>query len=92
MGSSAGLDPALLIEPELFAQEEILGRERAFRSKTENQEAKQIGNEAQTKQTQFRHRAISLVVSLLPSNWSQFSPFQVLPVISAEHRTCAVAL
>ena len=40
MGSSARLDPALLIEPELFVQEEILDSERAFRSKPENQEAK----------------------------------------------------
>jgi hypothetical protein len=32
MGDTSGLDSALLVERELFAQEEILGRERAFRS------------------------------------------------------------
>ena len=32
MGGPAGLDSAFLVERELFAQEEILGRERAFGS------------------------------------------------------------
>ena len=32
MGGPAGLDFAFLVERELFAQEEILGRERAIRS------------------------------------------------------------
>ena len=40
MGSSAGLDPALLIEPELFAQEEILGRERASDRKQRSKSAR----------------------------------------------------
>jgi hypothetical protein len=32
MGGSAGFDFAFLLEPELFAQEQILRRERALRS------------------------------------------------------------
>src|SRR5271170_5898031 len=86
MGGPAGPDSALLVERELFAQEEILGRERSYRSETENQKAEQIGKKVQPKQTEFYHAPMSLVFALLPSNWSQFSPFQVTPVIFAEDR------
>jgi hypothetical protein len=55
MGNSAGLDPALLIEPELFAQEEILARERASRSETENQE----GSKSAIKVRQSRHNSVT---------------------------------
>jgi len=86
MGGPAGPDSAFLAERELFAQEEILGRERTFRSETENQKAEQIGKKVQPKQAEFYHGPMSFVFALLPSNWSQFSPFQVTPVIFAEDR------
>jgi len=47
MGDPAGLDSALLIKCELFAQEEILGRERVFGSHSKQQEAGQIGEQVQ---------------------------------------------
>ena len=81
MGSPAGPDSALLVERELFAQEEILGRERTFRAQTENQKAEQIGKKVQPKQAEFHHGPMSFVFALLPSNWSQCSPFQVTPII-----------
>jgi hypothetical protein len=43
MGGPAGPDSAFLVERELFAQEEILGRKRTLRSETENHKAEQIG-------------------------------------------------
>jgi hypothetical protein len=87
MGGPAGPDSAFLVERELFAQEEILGRERTFRSETENQKAEQIGKKVQPKLAEFYHGPMSFVFALLPSNWSQFSPFQVTPVIFAEDRS-----
>src|SRR5580700_9137780 len=39
MGGPAGPDSPFLVERELFAHEEILGRERTFRSETDNQKA-----------------------------------------------------
>jgi hypothetical protein len=83
MGGPAGPDSAFLVEGELFAQEEILGRERSFRSETEHQKAEQIGKKVQPKQAKFYHRPMSFVFALLPLNWSQFSPFQVTPGIFA---------
>jgi hypothetical protein len=43
-------DYAFLVERKLFAQKEILSRERAFGSYPEKQEAEQIGKEVQAKQ------------------------------------------
>jgi hypothetical protein len=76
MGGPAGSDFAFLVERELFAQEEILGRERALRSETEHQKAEQIGKQVQPKQAEFYHAPRSLVLDLLPSKASQFSPFK----------------
>jgi hypothetical protein len=42
-------------EGELFAQEEILGCERAFGSQIENQEVQQIGQQLQPKYAGFYH-------------------------------------
>jgi hypothetical protein len=55
MGGPAGPDAAFLVERELFAQKEILGRERTFRSETEHQKAEQIGKKVQPKQAGFYH-------------------------------------
>ena len=86
MGDSARLDSAFLVKRELLAQEEILRRERAFGSYPEKQEAEQIAKEVQPEQTGFYHGPISLAVVLLPSNSSRFRPFQVTPLILADHR------
>jgi hypothetical protein len=86
MGDPAGFDSAFLVERELLAQKEILGRERAFGSHPEKQEAEQIGTQVQPEQTGFYHGPISLVVALLPSNSSRFRPFQVTQIIFAEHK------
>ena len=86
MGGTSGLDSALLVERELFAQEEILGCERAFRSQTENQKAEQISKEVQPKQAEFHHGRMSFVFGLL-LQIGQFSAFQVTPIIFAEDST-----
>ncbi|MGO9603988.1 MAG: hypothetical protein ACLQAT_11405 [Candidatus Binataceae bacterium] len=86
MGDPARPDSSILTERELFAQKEILGCKRAFRSESENQKTEQIGNEVHPKQAEFYHGPMSFVFALFPSNWSRFSPFQVTPVIFAEDR------
>jgi hypothetical protein len=58
-GGPARPDFSILVECELFAQEEILGRERAFRPETEYQKAEQIGEEVQPKQAEFYHEPMS---------------------------------
>ena len=83
MGSSAGLDPALLIEPELFAQEEILGGELSFGSQAEGQQAKQIGKGVQPTQAACHHAPTSFDFDLHPSIWPLFCPFQVRSLVFA---------
>jgi len=86
LGGPAGLDSALLVDGELLAQEEILRCKRAPGTQTEDQKAEQIAKQVQPEQTGFYHGPISLVVALLPSNSSRLRPFQVTPLIFAEHR------
>jgi hypothetical protein len=90
-GNPAGPDSAFRVERELFAQEEILGRERTSRSETENQKAEQIGKKVQPKQAAFHHRPMSSGFGLLPSNWSH-GAFQVTPVIFAEDSPLEMAV
>src|ERR1022692_4235837 len=84
MRGPAGPDSAFLVERELFAQEEILGCERALRSETEDHKAEQIPKQVQPKQAEFYHAPRSLVFALLPSKCLQFSSFQVTPIICAD--------
>jgi hypothetical protein len=70
MLDSAGLDPALPIEAELFAREEILGRERAYRARTENQELHQIGKQLKSKQTEFHDRPMSFLSKLILADFA----------------------
>jgi hypothetical protein len=68
-GGRRGLDSALLIEHELFAQKEILGCERALdrklRTKKRSKSAKRF---SQSKQDFIMDRCLLFSVSL--SNWS----------------------
>jgi hypothetical protein len=79
-------DFAFLIETELFAQEEILGGQRSFGPKTKEQQAEQIGKQVQPVRTDVHDAARSFVFDLLLSLWLLASPFQVIPLIFAEHR------
>jgi hypothetical protein len=84
-GKSAGLDSAFLVERELLAQKEILGRERAFGSQPEKQEAEHIGTQVQPARAEIHDAPISFLFDLLLSLWLLFSPFQVRPLIFAKH-------
>jgi hypothetical protein len=78
-GDPAELDSALLIETELFAKEEILGRERASGSQPEKQEAEQIGKQVQPARAEIHDAPMPLVFDVLLSLWLLFFPFQVTP-------------
>ena len=77
MGDPARPDSAFPVECELFAQEEILCRERAFRPYTENQKTQQIGKEVQAKHARFYHGPMPSV-PILPiqddHNLARFKP------------------
>ena len=84
-------DYAFLVERKLFAQKEILSRERAFGSYPEKQEAEQIGKQVQPARAEIHDAPMSFVFDLLLSLWLLFPPFQVTPLIFAEHSSTAAA-
>ncbi len=77
---SSGLDFAFPIEGELFAQKEILSRERAFRSQAESNQAEQIAEDGEPTQAglhagpgSFYRRCSPLQIG---PNFVRFKPVQ----------------